>query len=337
MTFIPQRLERVVPPSGPKTAKIVVVGEAPGAQEDQQLKPFVGPAGGVLEQCMHAAGLIRSEMYLTNVVKVRPPRNDISPFYNEKSGAFTSSGHQWVEKLWEELDSINPKLVVAAGGCALSALTGRRGVLKYRGYVMDSTGPKRTVKVMPIIHPSAALRGQYIYRYIIAADLRKAKELSNRDSLDPPERQLIYNFSHVHEVLEWLEYYEQQPLVSFDIEVLHYELACIGLSSAPDIAISIPLDQRWSPSEELQIWRALQRVLGNPDSTKVAQNSIFDTQFLLTRCGIVVKGPIVDTMVGHSIMYPEMRKGLDFLVSLYCGTQPYYKDLVKFTNIKEES
>jgi DNA polymerase len=328
---------RIVPGVGPPNAKIAAVGEAPGAMEDQQLKPFVGPAGGVLEQCLHGAGLIRSEVYLTNVVKERPPKNDISPYYNEKSGQFTALGMEWVHQLHRELSDLNPNVVVALGGCAFAALTGIHRIMKYRGYFMESKGLDRLIKILPTIHPSAALRGQYIYRHIISADLKKAREHSNTPDLVRPQRQLIYNFTTVSEVLEWLDYYEHQPLVCFDIEVTNFELACISFASSPEIAISVPCDSRWSESEEVQIWKGFQRVLGNPTSTKVVQNGIVDMHFLITRCGIETKGPIEDTMVAHSIMYPELKKSLEFLASVYCGTQIYYKDLVKFGNIKVDA
>lgn len=336
MTFLQMGLGasgRIVPGYGPAGAKIAIVGEAPGAHEDQQLRPFVGPAGSVLEQCLHAAGLIKSEVYLTNVVKVRPPKNDIAPYYNEKTGRFTEVGKEWVQSLISELEEVKPNVIVAAGGCAFSALTSFARIMKYRGYFFQTI----VGKVIPTIHPSAALRGMYIYRHLIAADLKKAREHSSSPELKRPERQLVFNFQTVHEVLEWLEYYEHQPMVCFDIEVMNYEVSCIGFSSDPNIAISVPLDSRWSVEDESLIWRGLQRVLGAPGSVKVVQNGIFDIHFLLTRCGIEVKGPIHDTMIAHSIMYPELRKGLDFLGSIYCGTQAYWKGMVKFDNIKEDS
>ena len=61
---------------------------------------------------------------------------------------------------------------------------------------------------------------------------------------------------------------------------------------------------------------------------------MFDIPFLLTRAGVDVRGPIHDTMVGHSVLYPELQKGLGFLGSIYCGAQEYWKDTVKFKNIK---
>lgn len=329
--------KRIVPGAGSQASKIAIVGEAPGAYEDMQLKPFVGPAGSVLENCLHAAGLIRSECYLTNVVKVRPTGNNIDPFFSTAKGTFSAEGMYWVEELRKELDEVEANIIVACGATAQAALTGYHKVMKYRGYVFESTGLAQTRKVIPTIHPAAALRGMYIYRHIIAADLKKAKAESSTRELQRPDRQLIFNFQTCNEVLEWLDYYEKAAIVGFDIEVLNYEVSCISFASDPSIAISVPLVGKWTEDEEMQIWRAIQRVLGNPASTKIVQNGIFDIHFLLTRCGIEVKGPVHDTMIGHHVMYSELPKGLAFLVSVYGGAQAYYKDMVKFTNIKEES
>lgn len=323
---------RLVPGIGPRDAKIAIVGEAPGAHEDHQLKPFVGPAGGVLEHCLHAAGLIRSEVYLTNVVKIRPAKNDIAPFFNTMKGTFTAEGKEWVADLHRELAELQPNVIVAMGATAMAALTGKHKIMKYRGYVMEGEAGK----VIPTIHPAASLRGMYLYRHLIAADLKKAKEQSTTRELIRPARQLIYNFSTPTEVLEWLEYYEHQEIVCCDIEVLNYEASCVGFASAPDVAISVPLDERWTLEDECLIWKGMQRVLKSP-SIKVLQNGIFDIHFLLTRCGIEVAGELHDTMIAHHIMYPELQKGLAFLVSIYGGAQAYYKDMVRFDNIKGDS
>jgi len=338
MSFLqPTRPQRIVPGSGPKDAKIVIVGESPGSYEVAQLKPFVGPAGSVLEQCLHAAGLIRSEVYLTNVLKVQPKGYDLAPYFNPVKGTFTADGMEWVQFLYEELNELKPNIIVACGAMAFAALCGNAKILKMRGYIFDSLPEVNCKKVLPCIHPSTALRGQYIYRHLIAADLKKAKDESTFPELKRPERQLVYDFTDLNECLEWLDYFTKQDIVSFDIEVVNYEIACIAFSSDPSLSCSIPLATRWSLEDEAAIWLGIQKVLSNPNSIKVGQNLIFDIQFLLTRCGIVVRGPIDDTMVAHSIMFPEMLKGLGFLGSLYCGSQAYWKDSVKFTNIKEES
>lgn len=329
--------QRIVPGIGSPDAKIAIVGEAPGSYEDAQLKPFVGPAGTVLENCLHASGILRSECYLTNVVKVKPKGNLIDPFFSGTKGTFTAEGMHWVNELRTELNAQGANIIVAMGATAQAALTGKHKVMKYRGYLMPSIGLDEVRKVIPTIHPAAALRGMYIYRHMIAADLKKARIESATRELKRPERQLIYNFQTVTEVLDWLKYYEDASILALDIEVLNYEISCISLSSDPSIAISILLADKWSEEDEVLIYRGLQRVLGNPASTKIIQNAIFDVHFLLTRCGLEVRGEVHDTMIGHHIMYSELPKGLAFLVSIYGGAQQYYKDMVKFTNIKEES
>jgi len=213
---------RRVPGSGPQDAKIVIVGEAPGTYEANQLKPFVGPAGSVLETCLHAAGLIRSEVYLTNVVKVMPKGNNIDPYFNGLRGTFSADGWKWVEELREEINGLNPNIVVACGAVASAALTGQHKILKYRGYLFDAIGLNKVKKVLPTIHPSASLRGQYTYRHLIAADLKKAKFESTFSELNRPQRNLVYRFGDVNEVLEWLRYFETADMVSFDIEVLNW-------------------------------------------------------------------------------------------------------------------
>lgn len=338
MTFLQiNKPDRTVPAEGPKDAKIVIVGEAPGSYESAQLRPFVGPAGTVLEQCLHAAGLIRSDVYLTNVVKVQPKGNNIAPYFSSDKGTFTALGMESVQALRAELDGLSPNIIVACGATAFAALCGASKILKYRGYVFESKGLKDTRKVIPTIHPAASLRGQYIFRHLIATDLKKARVEAEFPDLRRPKRQLIFDFGSVEEALAWIKYYEEASVVCFDTEVLNFELACIGFSSNPDVACSIPVADRWTVEEEAQIMRGVQRVLGNPLSIKIAQNGIFDTHFLLTRCGVVTRGPLHDTMVAHSIMYPELNKGLGFLGSLYCGAQSYWKDSVKFNNIKGDA
>lgn len=354
-SFIPVgNLQRLVPGTGPANAKLAIVGEAPGSYENAQLKPFVGPAGGVLEQCLHAAGLIRSEVYLTNVVKVKPAGNVIDPYFNGKT--FSEEGREWQIKLQLELDDLKPNVIVACGKTAFAALTGETRVTQMRGYVFESIGLQHCKKVIPTIHPAACIYDRnydrkggylgslatkdfkpYLYRYVIAGDFKKAKQEAAFAELRRPDRKLIYEFAHVNEALEWLEYFVDQPVVGFDIEVVNFEIASISFCADPMLACAIPLAGSWSEFDEALLWLGIQRVLGNPKSKKVVQNGFFDIQFLATQCGIEVRGEIYDTMISHSIMFPELPKGLGFIGSVYCGSQAYWKDLVKFTNIKEES
>lgn len=336
MSFMPSS-QRVVPGSGNPSAKICIIGEAPGQMEDQQLKPFVGPAGSVLETCLHAAGLTKADCYLTNVVKVRPKGNDIAPFFNEKSGVFTAAGQEWVNQLAVELKGIKANVLVPMGKCALAAVTGKRSITTLRGYVMESTPQMGNRKCIPAYHPAASLRGQYILRYYITADLQKARAECTFPEIKRPERKILVP-TLLSECLEWIAYLNKCDSLACDIEVVNFEVSCIGFAPTPDLAVVIPMyHEHWDELEEMQIWRAIAMLLENTLVRKIFQNGIFDVHFLATRCGIHVKGQIDDTMIAHHIQYPEMLKGLGFLVSMYCGAQAHYKDMVKFDNIKKES
>lgn len=353
MSFLPTPARRIVLGDGPKDAKIAIIGEAPGAQEDARLKPFVGKAGGVLDQCLHAAGIIRPDVYLTNVVKVRPPNNDIKGFFSGKT--FTPEGYEWVELLREELNSVGANVLVAAGAVPFAALTGRSAITKLRGYVFESVGLTEARKVIPTIHPAASLYERkggakgglasaefkpYLFRHVIACDLKKARVESGFRELRRPDRQIITSFGTVGEVLEWLDYFASRDIVSVDIETPSYigEMVSFALSSEPNISASFSLHEpQWDLMDEAMIFRGLQKVLGNPNSKKVFQNGVFDVWFLSSRYGFIVRGPIHDTMIAHHVQYSELPKGLGFLGSLYCGAQAYWKDMVKFDNLKEEA
>ncbi len=339
--FLQSPTKALVPGKGPKDAKTVVVGEFTDAWDYRNNKPFSGPAGQVLEQCLHAAELIRGEIYLTNVIKYVTNPHSLKEYYipaeGNKRGKFTPAGYEQIELLKEELNEVNPNVIVTAGPAALTAVTGLSAGHKLRGYVVASRGLAREYKVIPTVSPAATVHKNYIDRQLLLNDLRKVKLESTFPEIVRPERQLVYSYQTVEEALEWLSYYAQQTIVCWDIEVLNYETSCISFSSEPDVACVIPIAGRWTEDEEVLIWLGIQEVLGNPKSVKVGQNLIFDIQFLLARNGIEVKGPIHDTMIGHSVMLPELPKGLGFLGSLYCGSQEYWKDLVSFDNIKEES
>jgi hypothetical protein len=122
-----------------------------------------------------------------------------------------------------------------------------------------------------------------------------------------------------------------------DIEVENFEVSAISFAMTPDTAISFPFHHNyWTEEEEVQLWWWLNKIL-TTGAKKIFQNGIFDIAFLSSQCGINVAPPWDDTMIAHSVMYPEMLKGLGFLGSMYCGAQEYWKDMVKWDNIKEES
>lgn len=353
MSFMPnmRTSARVVQGVGDTDSRIAIVGGITSAFDEMAGIPFQGSSGTVIEQCLHFAGLIRGECYMTNLFKQRSankyrygdPRGPVPELFDEAKGKFTAEGDRWVRRLRDELDDVNANVIVACGKAASVALTGLQKIGDRRGYVFESVGLKQVRKIIITQDPSKAERGNFTYRYMIMQDLVKAKKNQYSPRFDRPERQLICNFSNVEECLQWLDYFERNnnPL-SVDIEVLHYEMASIQFSCDPTIAAFIPIEGKWTEDEEVMIWRAIQRILNKP-TKKVLQNGIFDIHFLATKCGLLVnegRAPseyLEDTMIGHSVMYPELPKGLGFLGSLYCGNQEYWKDKADFNNIKGES
>jgi len=330
-----EKTKKTVGPVGQIDAKIALVGEAPGVWELRAGKPFVGPAGSILDACLQNAGIVRRDCYITNVIKEHPPKNNITPWFNDRTG-FTQKGQEYVEALREELEKTKANVFVALGKVAMCALTGRKDIITRRGYVMESTLlPRR--KVLPTIHPSACLRGQYVYRYYIASDLKKALVESDFPEIRYPERTLIADPGiTLQQALENLDFIASHKRVAFDIEVIEFQVSCISFATSPDWSFSLPLHRRWTEVEEAQLWQRIAAILEDPEIEKIGQNSLaFDCWFLATTCGIIVRGTHFDTMIGHSIIYPEMQKGLGFLASIYTHER-YWKDMADFKSIKKE-
>lgn len=344
MSFMPQTV-RTIKPEGSTKAKIAIVGDFTSGFDDNALKPFQGAGGNILEQCLHHAGLIRGEVYLTHLFKQRV-KDEFKLAYAKKNTSewvFTPEGMRQVEALRAELEDTEVNVIVACGGASAAALAGIRKLASLRGYIFESVGLNEVRKVIPTHHPSAAVRGMFTYKHMLSCDLQKAKVESKRRELIRPERILVYNFNDVNEVVRWIEYFEDSNELSVDIEVTNFEVSAVSLSNRANVGVVIPIAKSvfkphgWELEEEFLIWRALQRLLGNDDIPKILQNGIFDIQFLLANIGLEVRGEILDTMIGHSCLWPDLPKGLGFLGSIYCGAQEYWKDMVKFNNIKEEA
>ena len=356
MSFFPTREARRIPAEGSTSARIAIIGEAGGAQEEKLGRPFVGHAGGVLDQCCHAAGLLRHDLYITNVFKFHPPGNNIEPYFDERTMRFTDLARPHIEELIDELNRTQANVLVPAGNTALAAIVGESPpwrINKIRGYVTEARSEVKCAKVIPIIHPASTLYGggpkkksgdrisPYIQRYYITNDLKKAKVEAAYPELRRPERELLIP-SSLKNALEWVDYFNKCERLSVDIEVVNFEISAISLADSPQQAMSFPFYHNiFDEHEEMKLWKGMARVLGNKKIIKVFQNGIFDIHFLATSVGIIVEpitpDMIEDTMIAHSIMFPEMLKSLEFLGSLYCGSQEYWKNMVRFDNIKENA
>ncbi len=140
---------QVVFGSGDPDAALMFVGEAPGFHEDKQGVPFVGQAGKLLERLLEGIGLSRSDVYIANVLKCRPPGNR-DPQQDEIEAC--------EPHLFRQIELIEPRVVATLGNFATKLLSGRPlGITRVHGQEQEVTLGARNVLLYPIYHPAAAL------------------------------------------------------------------------------------------------------------------------------------------------------------------------------------
>jgi uracil-DNA glycosylase len=150
---------QAVPGEGPTDAEVMFVGEGPGFHEDQQARPFVGPAGKLLEELLASAGLRRSDVYITNVVKCRPPNNrDPLPAEIESCRKY----------LRLQIETIDPRLIVTLGRYSLAWFFPRDSISKVHGHLRRQNG----MHYLHMYHPAAALHAGNL-RKTIEDDFRR--------------------------------------------------------------------------------------------------------------------------------------------------------------------
>jgi uracil-DNA glycosylase len=158
-----------VPGQGQLSSKIILIGEAPGKNEDEQGKPFVGAAGRVLNQALEKADIKKDEVFITNVVKCRPPGNRV-PENDERSICR--------QYLYREISLIEPKIICILGSTAYLSILGGKSITKNRGKIVERNG----LKYFLTIHPAAAIYNKDL-RLVLNNDLLKlSKEIKKIDN-----------------------------------------------------------------------------------------------------------------------------------------------------------
>jgi uracil-DNA glycosylase len=324
----------IVPGSGPKPAKIMIVGEAPGRDEELSGLPFVGASGRALNQSLARVGLNRADIYMTNVVQVRPPANDIFAFCIPKvklpptylypplaKGKYLAPEHlSCIPRLTAEIREVNPNLIIAFGNLALWALMNETSVKKWRGCVAPCT-LLAGKKVLPTYHPAYILRS-YEDSITFLKDLQKAAAEALFPEIVYPERQIAIDVT-LEDIAAYLEQARFAELMSVDIETEDDYITSISFSHSPSYAFVILFKDLRQPDgnywrtieEEVAVWQLVDKLLRLPVH-KIFQNGAFDLQFLF-RLGLTVINSTEDPMLLHHSLYPSMEKSLGYMGSLY--------------------
>lgn len=337
-----------VPGYGNPHAKLLVLGEAPGATEDETRIPFTGPSGAFLWELFSEFGIDRSEVWTTNVFKYRPPNNNI------KKIAEVCNPDEQREKLWREINDINPNCILALGGTAFHVVRGHAGIMKWRGSVLTSKyGDK---KVVGTIHPANIIRQSYseggsdfkvypyIWKQIIKSDIDKAIRHSKVPELDLPARHVTICRDSM-QLRRFLDQNKHRKKMATDIESFYCIPVCIGITFDRYSSLVVPLFNRLGPiniggipdSDQGFIWQQLDETIREKEI--IGQNFKYDQEklemigFTFRKDGMPIHS---DTLLKVHTINPELpSKKMEMLQSLWTDL-PYHKDEGKLFNPKKD-
>lgn len=332
---------KYVPGYGPTSAKLMIIGIAPGSEEVLAGRPFVGPSGAILREDLADANFNLDNAYRTNIFKYQLPENEFKK-YQEIGLSLPDA----MKELQGEINSIQPNAILGLGNPVLHTLTGNTGINDWRGSILSYSGNK----LVCTYHPAAELHGEgegqwkAWQKYVRKFDISRAVYQSTFKEFKLPQR-LLHIISNSSELYRFLERNQYEEYCSLDIESIQQVPICLGMSFRTTEAISIPL---WNtlpishsdtpkksfnynlevstiPTADLAyIWHILAQFLLNPKIKFIGQNFKYDED-KLNRLGLFLHGLYYDTLIGGHAISSELPRNLGFQTSIYTE-EPYYKN-----------
>ena len=338
--------EREVLSEWPAEARpaLALVGEAPGQEEIEDGRPFVGAAGRTLDRILRTANIDRGSCFVGNIFTTKLEGNSVA-------AERTKRGDQWqefeawnVERLGDELKAAKPDLVVALGETSLRYMTGQPWtVASVRGTTRPGAGRFASWRIFTTYPPDFVMR-QWKMFVPTVADLTKANAIA-REPKELPKRRL-----NVEPNIEEVESFLYGPccqtdLLSVDIETAHRVGIIKGVAFAPSafegmyvpFAANTPNGSYWTlPQQEIRAWKAVRECLAS-EVPKLGQNfGLYDLPWLYEKAGIFVKNFREDLMMMHKCMFPELPAGLEFMAGCYSEQGPWKSALRKSHDGKKE-
>lgn len=321
-----------VPGMGSSGAKLFILGEAPGYEETASGKPFVGPSGKELDRILKDAGINRGDCWVSNVFKYEIPSNvgakKIPAWVRAKEVEIDVN--ESLAELQNEINSIKPNCILALGGTALWALSGKTKITNFRGSIMHGMGRKFVATYHPahLLHQSknSEVKG-YWNRQVMIFDFKRAARQSQFEELRLPQR-ILQICRNSWELNEYRQRWASRKRMAVDIEALGTCIpGCIGIALDKSHGICVPLwnhgDISHIPDADLvNCWMILAEMLYEKDI--VGQNFNYDRD-KIKRLGFIIRRLISDTMLKAFAINPELPKSLAFNTSIYTE-EPFYKD-----------
>jgi hypothetical protein len=333
---------------------IMLIGEIANATEERSrynLKAMMSQVGINIADC-YSTTVFGSKLSEVGDIKelCGPKAEGIKGMPALIKGKYVNARYvNELARLYKEINSVNPNLIIALGATASWAILGSSGIRAIRGAPCGTTAPgtaatgsvlHRTFKVLPTYHPAAVSR-DWTLRPIVLSDLDKAKRYSTTPELVRPARQIW-----IEPTLEDLKVYEDEyinkaAMLSIDIETKGDQITCIGFAPDPTSAIVIPFFAEGYPkcnywpslADELTAWDYVNRWCNLKPS--VFQNGLYDIHRLWRTYGITCRLAEDDTMLLHHALQPEMEKGLGFLGTIYTD-EASWKFMSRMETLKKE-
>ena len=313
---------------GPLDAEIMLVGEAPGTEEDKTGKPFQGYAGKTLDNLLGQANIARYQCLITNVARERPPANKIFYYFEDKQCTVPKPKlAAWIQQLKEDIELYKPNIIIALGATALWALTGNKRISDFRGYILPCTlVPGR--KVLATYHPAAVGREWKLY-FQTVLDLRKALRHSTYPEI-LPTKQIFRPNAGIKEYLAYMEECIAHPewdKLAVDVETVQpgSHIEELGISHDPNFGMSIFLLKGRAPvlpeKDELLLWQTFNRLISCKKI--IMQNGAYDTGVLWYNNHILVENLWMDTLIAAHVCWPELPRDLGFLGSVCLDVDPW--------------
>lgn len=307
---------------GPVPSRIMLVGEAPGAREDDIAKPFSGPAGKYLDRMLLEAGLPREKLYITNSVRCRPPDN-ATPTRGQIKACSTF--------MQSELDIVRPDFVLLLGNVALQAILNTSGVMSKRGTAVKQGN--RTI--FTTVHPAAVLRNPALEGPFKSDLLAFARLVNGEDEKPTTSTSLVQSSKGLAKLCQLLESVDTP--IAFDVEtgssnpedetgglepwnpngVIHTVAFCWEPGRSYVVSLEHPATTWDIPVE--RVYAALNVALAG--KKMVGHNVKFDSKWMAAK-GVELNCTF-DTMLAQHLLDENAPKGLKAMSRIYLGADEY--------------
>jgi len=316
---------RVVHSVLPDNAKMLIIGEAPGANEDQQGIPFVGQAGQMLNEALEQSGLARDRVAISNMCCCKP-FNNRKPTKDEIKICF-----QYLE---QEIELLRPEIIVLLGNTPVSTFLPNLGTItKMRGRRFESQ--QYNCALFATWHPAAILydatkKPQFL------GDIRNAVNLLKGGNVIQQTQPRDYYVIDNQKQFDWLiDNLNKQSEWSFDCETtginfLKDTIFMMTFSWAERTAVLLDLRNGFCKNNEKEVWSKLKSIMEN-DQKKIMQNGSFDIKMLM-QYGIKVRGFHADTMLMHFLLEENLAHNLGALAWEFTDVGGYETELEQYVN-----